>query len=208
MELTVEKKFNWFAFNTLKANASKCHFFLSPFQHTSININGSVIKSSNSEKLLGITIDSDFTFEEHINTLCRKASQKLKALSRISQYLSEHKKWILFKTFIMPQFNYCPLAWMCHSRGLNNKINNIHKRTLRIVYQDKKSNLQDLLQKDNSMSIHMKKLQYLAIEICKVKNSLPPEIMKEVFIFQENENYNLRSGTHLMKMRILELTLT
>ena len=39
------------------------------------------LKSSNSEKLLGITIDSDSTFEEHINTLCRKASQKLHALS-------------------------------------------------------------------------------------------------------------------------------
>ena len=70
------------------------------------------------------------TFEEHINTLCRKASQKLHALSRISQYLSEHKKRILFKTFIMSQFNYCSLVWMCHSRGLDNKINNVHKRAL------------------------------------------------------------------------------
>ena len=112
--------------------------FLSPCRHTSININGSVMKSSNPAKLLGITMDSDFTFEQqHINMLCRKASQKLHALSRISQYLSEHKKRILFKTFIMSQFNYCPLVWMCHSRGLNSKINNIHKRALRIVYQDK-----------------------------------------------------------------------
>ena len=88
MELTVEKILNWFEFNNLKANASKCHFFLSPYKHTSINVNGSVIKSSNSEKLLGITIDSDITFEEHINTLCRKAIEKLHALSRISQYSS------------------------------------------------------------------------------------------------------------------------
>ena len=65
MELTVEKILNWFEFNNLKANASKCDFFWSPYQHTSININGSVINSSNSEKLLGITIDSDLTFEIH-----------------------------------------------------------------------------------------------------------------------------------------------
>ena len=70
----------------------------------------------------------------------------------------------------MSQFNYCPLVCMCHSRGLNNKINNIHKRALRIVYQDKKLNLQDLLQKDKSVSIHLKNLQYLATEIYKVKN--------------------------------------
>ena len=70
LALTVEKIFNWFEYNNLKANDSKCHFFLPPYQLTSININGSVIKSRNSEKLLGIAIDSDFTFEEHINTLC------------------------------------------------------------------------------------------------------------------------------------------
>ena len=102
----------------------------------------------------------------------------------------------------MSQFNYCPLVWMCHSRGLNNKINNIHKRALRIVYQDKKSNLQDLLQKDNSVSIHMKNLQYLATEIYKVKNCFSLKIMKEVFIFQENENHNLMSGKHLMNRNI------
>ena len=48
----------------------------------------------------------------------------------------------------------------------------------------------------------MKNLQYLATEIYKVKHSLSPEIMKEIFIFQENENYNLRSGTHLMNRNI------
>ena len=52
------------------------------------------------------------------------------------------------------------------------------------------------------MSIHLKNLQYLATEIYKVKNSLSPEIMKEVFIFQENENYNLWSGTHLTNRNI------
>ena len=52
------------------------------------------------------------------------------------------------------------------------------------------------------MSIHMKNLQYLATEIYKVKNCFSPEILKAVFIFQENENYNLRSGTHPMNGNI------
>ena len=43
----------------------------------------------------------------------------------------------------------------------------------------------------------MKNLQYLVTEIYEVKNDLSPEIMKEVFVFQENENYDFRSGTHL-----------
>ena len=67
-------------------------------------------------------------------------------------------------------------------------------RALRILYQDKKSSFEKLLQKDKSVSVHMKNLQYLATEIFKVKNSLSPIIMHEVFNFQENESYNLRKG--------------
>ena len=87
---------------------------------------------------------------------------------------------------------------MCRSRTLNNRISNIHHRALRIVYQEKKSSLEELLQKDKSVSVHMKNLQYIATEIFKVKNNgLSPIIMNQVFNFQENERYNLRSGIHL-----------
>ena len=133
LETTTEKMFQWFSFNNLKANASKCHLFLSPYQSFPVNIKGSIIESSNCEKLLGIYIDSNFSFEYHINRIYRKASQKLHALSRIAKFISENKKRMLFKSFIISQFNYYPIVWMCHGRGLNNKINNIHERALRIV---------------------------------------------------------------------------
>ena len=107
-----------------------------------------------------------------------------------------------FKSFIISQFNYCPIVWMCHGRGLNNKINNIHERVLRIVHQDKKSNFETVLKRDKSTSIHVKNLQHLATELFKVKNDLSPEIMKEIFVFQENETYNLRSGNHLARKNI------
>ena len=156
LELTIYKKFNWLKYNNFKVNATKCHFFLLPYQSATINIEGSIIKSSNSLKLLGVTIDSDFTFEEHINSLCRKSSQKLHALSTVSKYLSPNKNHILFKTFVTSPFNYCPSVWMCHSRTLNNRINNINHRTLRIVYQDKKSSFEELLQKDKSVCSYEK----------------------------------------------------
>ena len=76
---------------------------------------------------------------------------------------------------------------MCHSRTLNNRINNIHLRALRIVYQDKQSSFEELLQKDNSVSVQMKNLQYLATEIFKVKNGLSPIIMNEVFNFKKTK---------------------
>ena len=64
LELTIYKIFSWFRYNNFKANAIKCHFFSSPYQLATINIDGSIIKSNNSQKLLGVTVDSNFTFEQ------------------------------------------------------------------------------------------------------------------------------------------------
>ena len=86
---------------------------------------------------------------------------------------------------------------MCHSRGLSNRINNLHERALRIVYQDKKSDFGTLPKNDKSVTIHVKNLHYLVTEVYKVKNNVSPESMRDIFHFQENENCNLRSGTYL-----------
>ena len=75
LEDAIEKLFNWFHCNNFKANASKCHFFLSPYKTVKIKIKRSAIESSNSEILLGVTIDSKLSFDNHITILCRKTSQ-------------------------------------------------------------------------------------------------------------------------------------
>ena len=133
LEITAEKMFERFSLNNLKANVSKCYLFLSPYHPVPANIKGFINESSNCEKLLGIHVDSNFSYEYHINRICGKANQKPHASSRIAKYISEDKKRMLFKTSIISQFNYCPIVWMCNGRGLNNKINDMYERALRIV---------------------------------------------------------------------------
>ena len=65
---------------------------------------------------------------------------------------------------------------MFHSRRFNNKINSIHEKALRITYQDNASTFQELLDKDNSVSIHHRNLQVLATEMFKTHRGLSPEI--------------------------------
>ena len=78
---------------------------------------------------------------------------------------------------------------MFHSRKLNNRINRIHDRALRLIYQDNSLSFAELLEKDISMTIHQRNLQVLATEIFKLKNGLSPEIMKELFEMQ-NPSYD------------------
>ena len=87
------------------------------------------------------------------------------------------------KAFTSSHFGYCPLVWMFHSIKLNNRINNIVERALRIVYDDYSTSFNDLLLiKDNSVTIHIRNIQTLAIELYKAANCLSPEIMKYVFL--------------------------
>ena len=91
---------------------------------------------------------------------------------------------------------------MCHGRTLNNKINRIHERALKIVYNSYKSNFKDLLERDHYFTIHERNLQYVDIEAYQVKNGLSPVIVNDVFQFGKNSACELRSGNHLQRTNI------
>ena len=111
--------------------------------------------------------------------------------------MSFNKRRTLMKAFIESQFNYCPLIWMFHSRTMNNKINRIHERALRLVYSNYVSSSDELLKKDRSFSIHHRIIQSLAIELYKFFHGLSPSIMKNLFHFNTNIPYKLRSPSEL-----------
>ena len=132
---------------------------------TFVYLEDAFLESENIVKLLGILIDKELTFEDHIRSLLKKANQKFHALMRASKYMSQDKLRILLKAFIESQFNYCPLIWMCHSKKMHNKINKLHERALRVVYKDKNLTFEDLLEKDQAFTIHERNLQKLAVEV-------------------------------------------
>ena len=132
------------------------------------------------------------TFNAHIHEICKKAGQEMNALSGVRPYMNITKRLSLLNTFFMSQFNYCPLAWMYHSRTKYNKINCLHERYLRIIYKDKASTFEQLLEKDSSVSIHTRNLRFLAVEMFKVVKGLAPTIINDLFPLKETNNYNLR----------------
>ena len=83
--------------------------------------------------------------------------------------------------FFNSQFSYCPLICMCHSRTIIRKINSLHERCLRIIYNGKQSSFSELLEKDSSISLHMRNIQSLAIEMFRVSRNISPPIMNDIF---------------------------
>ena len=181
---------NWVRNNGLKANPDKFHLLLSdPNEELSIKVENCNLKNSKDKKLLGIIIDNKLTFKNHVESLCAKASQKLHALSRVSNFMTLKQRKIIMNTFILSHFGYCPLVWMFHNRKLNHRINRLHERALRIVYKDDNASFEELLIKDDSVTIHERNIQTLAIELYKVAYGLSPKIMNLVLPLNSDANY-------------------
>ena len=84
--------------------------------------------------------------------------------------------------FFKAQYNYCPVVWMFHSCSLNNKINRLLERYLRIIWNNKHYNFEELLNKDNSVSINYNHIHVLA-------NDISPEIMTKVFNLRDTPSH-------------------
>ena len=142
----------------MKINNGKSHALFPRNYNISATIDDNTIISENKNELLGMILDSKLSFEDHINNLYKKASQKLDISKSCSRYVPQKRKTIM-KAFVTYQSGYCPFVLMFHSRILNNKINSLHKRALRKTYVDKSSSFQSLLKKDNSVSIHHRNIR-------------------------------------------------
>ena len=74
---------------------------------------------------------------------------------------------------------------MFTSRYLNNALNNIHERALRLICNDHEKSFNSILTENNLKTIHQKNLEFLAIEIYKFQNGLSPPIMN-IFFSRQN----------------------
>ena len=101
---------------------------------------------------------------------------------------------MIAKTFIESQFSYCPLVWMFHDRTINRKINRLHERALKIVYNDYTATFEELLEIDASYTIHERNIQSLAIEMYKTKNNNNPKFMKDIFVEKRDIGCSLGSN--------------
>ena len=133
-----------FESNYMKLSDDKCHLLLSSYKHGVIG--QSQIWESKEQKLVGVII---FYM---ILELC--------ALARVCKFLNLDYRRSFMKAFIESQFAYYPPVWMFCSRSSNNCINRLHERALIIVYNDYSSTFEDVLVKDNSVSIHRMNIRF------------------------------------------------
>ena len=158
----------------------------SDLKNTNFQVDNQAIKSFSSVELLSIQIDDRLNFNLHISKICKSAANQLNALIRLKQFLSFHAKEVLINSFIISNFNYCPLVWMFSSTQSLDKIENLQKRALRFLYDDIEASYEHFLSKGGKSKMNVRRVRTLCVEIYKTLNDLNPSFMNEIFKLKIN----------------------
>ena len=186
----------WFSDNCMKANPDKfqaiCLGKKANSSIKSFNICDTEIKCENNVNLLGVNIDFLLKFDDHVSEICKKASRQLAVLKRIGKFLTKQGRMIIYKSFILSNFNYCPVIWHFCSKHSTKKMERIQERALRFVTDDFESSLENLLKKTSSNLLHVNRIQLIAREAYKILHNHSPFYIQNLVNFKEQTYYSRR----------------
>ena len=115
---------DWFTVNQMKANPDKFQAIAignkSHSENISFNLKGNIIKCE----------DFQLKFNIHIANTCKKASRQLNVLKRVGKYLNRLGKLTIYHSFILSNFNYCPVTWHFCNEQSTKKMEKIQERAL------------------------------------------------------------------------------
>ena len=132
-------------------------------------------------KVLGITIDKQLNFNEHISLCCTKAAMQLNAFARISKYLNLNSRRAIHRSFIASNFSYCPLVWHFCGKTNNAKLEKIQERSLRILCKDYTSSYEELLRNTGISTLLLNRLKCLLLETFKTIRHINAECLHGIF---------------------------
>ncbi len=206
-----EISIHWFKINLMQANADKFQLMLLKSFNSKaelpefITINDTRIKAEDYVKLLGIIVDNDLKFDKHIDMLCKNASRQINVMYRFKGIFGFKQREDIHNTFILANFNYCPIVWHFCSKSSTRKIEKIQERALRFLFNDKVSSYECLLEKCKSTTLHLRRIKTIALEVFRSLNDLNPPFMKEFFT-PKNVEYDLRDGNILIQPKFQKVT--
>jgi hypothetical protein len=197
LEKDSKKAIEWFIRNHQSVNAGKFKGIIiekngRDTSGTPLNINNEIIKSSKEVALLGITVDNKLSFSNHITNICKIAGNQLNAIKRLQQHFILKTKKQMVQTFVLSQFNYCPLVWHFCGKGSIHKMEKLQERALRFILDDYVSDYDEILEKSGESMLYLKRVRIMAQEVYKAINGLSPKYTKELLSERSSRYSNRR----------------
>ena len=149
-----------------------------------ISLNNVQLINVQREKVLGIEIDNNLLWGEHVRKITRKMSTNIWLLSKIKGFLSkEHKehRLIYYKSYIQPHLDYANIVWGSTSKTNLMQIERLQRRACRIILEYNVENIYQSMNDLKIMSTTERVFLRKAKFMYKVSNNLTPEYINEMF---------------------------
>ena len=164
-----------------------------------VRIDNVNIKQSDKEKLLGVFINQNLTWNDHAQNVNKKIASRLYLLRRLKAYLPINARIIFYNSFILPHLDYCDTIWGNCNQSNEHKMVRLQKCAARLILDDTSSSSSELLNKLKWQSFPERVKFHKACLVYKSLNDLAPEYLKEIFSSNRSStNYNLRNNTNML----------
>ena len=196
---------HWFDVNGMKSNQAKFQAMIlnnhPDLSDISLCVNDMNIPLKSCVKLLGVFIDYELNFSDHVTYLCKRTSRQLNAVRRVAKYLTKDCLMKLFYAFIISNFSYCATVWHFCSKSSTIKMEKMQKAALRVVFNDYTADYSQLLSMSKRSPLLIVRLRALLIEVFKCVRELDPIFMNILFTLN-NKPYDTRSGSLITQSQI------
>ena len=193
---------NWLLSNKLSLNVAKTEFmfFGTVFRLSNlgkifpITIGEKEIKRVKSTKYLGVYLDENLTWDEHIDKLCSKVNRSISGLRHARDYMSLDILKMMYNALIQPVFDYCDAVWGNLNKGLVSKIQKLQNRAARIItFQGYDVRSADILEHLNWDNLALRRDKRLSILMYDTINCRVPKYLSDLFSLNcENNPYKSR----------------
>jgi hypothetical protein len=153
-----------------------------------ININNQIIDEVNDHKVLGVTVDNNMSWSEHVSVLSKNISQKVYQLSKIKHYLDLHSRRKKIQAYIQSSIDYASTIWGSASANTIKPLLSLHKRALKFVL-NKTTSLTNVDYKQSNILPLDKRLVYnKGVMMHRIMTGHAPPSLIHTFSTNENRN--------------------
>ena len=200
----------WFKANKLSLNTKKTEYTFFhklskkdniPLLLPKLKINNILIKRSNQIKFLGIVIDENITWKDHIDIVEKQVSKSIGVLYKAKYVLNQKCLKHIYFAFIHSHINYANVAWAGTNQTKLKKLFNKQKHASRIIYnKDKYTHAKPLMKSLNALNIYQINIFQTLILMFKSQHRLSPTIFEDMFTkikhkyptnFANNNNFKI-----------------
>ena len=156
-----------------------------------LEFNEESLKMITDDKILGVFVDNNLTWSNHIKHLTKKITSNIWLLSKIKKFLSQTHRVQFYKSYIQPHIDFCNIVWGSSSEANKLKIFRLQKRACRVILDYNVENSNEAMSSLKILSIYDRLYLRKAKFMFKVYNNIIPKYITENFTLRKNEDTSI-----------------